>query len=52
MTERYSCALCSCEIDVPKGTVVPEDCDVVCVDCGETVTRFQEERERQGKSLH
>jgi hypothetical protein len=37
------CAMCGYELEVPADTIVPDDCDVVCGDCGDTLAKYQEE---------
>ena len=41
---KATCAMCGTDITVPKGTVVPDDCDVVCGDCGAEIMAYQEEQ--------
>ena len=51
---KANCAMCGYEITVPKGVDVPEDCDVVCGDCGESLEKYLEEKETAstGGTLH
>ena len=48
---KVDCAMCGYELEVPKGTKIPEDCDVVCGDCGDTLEKYQAEKS-EGATLH
>jgi hypothetical protein len=48
---KVKCAMCSYELTVPKGTDIPEDCDVVCGDCGDSIEAYQKEK-AEGATLH
>lgn len=44
MSNKINCAMCSYELEVPEGVEIPEDCDVVCGDCGTDIAKFLGER--------
>ena len=37
---KKPCAMCGYELEIPNGVDVPEDCDVVCGDCGESLQMY------------
>ena len=37
---KANCAMCGMDIKIPKDVEVPEDCDVVCGDCGESLQMY------------
>lgn len=51
---KANCAMCGYELTVPNEVDVPEDCDVVCGDCGESLEKYLAERrpDGDGATLH
>jgi hypothetical protein len=48
---KVNCALCNYELEVPKGVTIPDECDVVCGDCGEDLENYLESSESEGKTI-